>query len=852
MNARPIAQLGIVLFACCLFAPLRAQDPEPFLSYDFADESLDDFFVPEMSDFCAGPISMGTVTSEDEALLLTNDETFGNCLFSLHPDVVAANFPSSRNYSVRLRFNLVDNIELAVYLRARIGVDTDTDFADGELERGYAFTVFPEGGTIPFLPDGTLAIAEWSGCHTIIEHANWPNGTFGAGWSDPGFAIFADEWYWLELTVSGDDDGGPVTLTGKIWEDGEDAPEVPQLIVIDPNGLNHDEQTLAPEADVQLMFLTGADLDLNIPLLTTLIDDISITELEVACAGGLRCLANQATGEVDLSWSKGQRFEGTLELRRDGEVIAVPGPDDESFTDTPSDGAHVYELTVTADEGAGQAQCNATFSCRAIVATGALFFDDFNAYRGDADLMAAGWDPVDVNDPVENATFTVTNPAGRANPPTSNGTPTFGRFLISDSDAASGSNPTGSGMSHDVWSPTFSCEGTDTVWLHADVFLELNNNGRCVFDVDVTTDGGDTWENVFRRVAPARWNPGWEPLVTFDNADNLFGLLDIDISAQAAGESEVRLRFRHFEPNDDWWVAIDNVRVDSTPTLGGDVVVLATESFDDWPPDDWEVESLDDEFAPWDVLDECGISLPNSDPPEFPDATDGRSLHHLDESFALVSSYCSGFDENELLLTPPLDCSELQGVYLHFESDVLTVDGGLAIEEVLLSLDGGETYEAEPIFSYQAGGGGYEDTEVYYNEFVLSIPRAVGESDVVIAFHYQAPGGEASFWAIDNVQVTADGPPGTRYVRADVNADGTGDLSDAVFLLSFLFLGGAPPSCDKSADSNDSASVDLSDAVFVLNHLFSGGPAPPEPFGECGLDPTEDGLDCVSFPPCEG
>ena len=45
--------------------------------------------------------------------------------------------------------------------------------------------------------------------------------------------------------------------------------------------------------------------------------------------------------------------------------------------------------------------------------------------------------------------------------------------------------------------------------------------------------------------------------------------------------------------------------------------------------------------------------------------------------------------------------------------------------------------------------------------------------------------------------------------------------------------------------------VDIADAITILGYLFAGsGPLPP-PFAECGIDPTDDTLDCVSFTPCE-
>ena len=68
----------------------------------------------------------------------------------------------------------------------------------------------------------------------------------------------------------------------------------------------------------------------------------------------------------------------------------------------------------------------------------------------------------------------------------------------------------------------------------------------------------------------------------------------------------------------------------------------------------------------------------------------------------------------------------------------------------------------------------------------------------------------------------------------DTNADGEQNLTDAVFVLDFLFGGGDEPPCAKSADADDSGSVDLTDPVFLLKCLVAGGQPPPAPFPECG------------------
>jgi hypothetical protein len=96
-----------------------------------------------------------------------------------------------------------------------------------------------------------------------------------------------------------------------------------------------------------------------------------------------------------------------------------------------------------------------------------------------------------------------------------------------------------------------------------------------------------------------------------------------------------------------------------------------------------------------------------------------------------------------------------------------------------------------------------------------------------------------------------DGGSGTEFRRGDANADGKVDISDGVFILGYLFLGGSPPQCLDAADADDSGEIVITDAIYVLNHLFVGGLAPPPPYPECGEDPTEDGVDCAAFAPCQ-
>ncbi|HOP06480.1 MAG TPA: hypothetical protein PLF13_04225 [candidate division Zixibacteria bacterium] len=69
-------------------------------------------------------------------------------------------------------------------------------------------------------------------------------------------------------------------------------------------------------------------------------------------------------------------------------------------------------------------------------------------------------------------------------------------------------------------------------------------------------------------------------------------------------------------------------------------------------------------------------------------------------------------------------------------------------------------------------------------------------------------------------------------IRGDINHDGGGpDISDLVYLVSYMFSGGPEPPCNTpyymEADINgDTTGPDISDLVYVVTYMFSGGPAP--------------------------
>ena len=90
----------------------------------------------------------------------------------------------------------------------------------------------------------------------------------------------------------------------------------------------------------------------------------------------------------------------------------------------------------------------------------------------------------------------------------------------------------------------------------------------------------------------------------------------------------------------------------------------------------------------------------------------------------------------------------------------------------------------------------------------------------------------------------------TAFNRGDGNDDGILDISDAVTVLSCLFEGVLCPTCLDAADCNDDGAINTSDAVCVLGCVFGSGKCPDPPFPGCGVDETEDELDCAANTSC--
>ncbi len=148
--------------------------------------------------------------------------------------------------------------------------------------------------------------------------------------------------------------------------------------------------------------------------------------------------------------------------------------------------------------------------------------------------------------------------------------------------------------------------------------------------------------------------------------------------------------------------------------------------------------------------------------------------------------------------------------------------------------------------------GGDERRIVHPEGGMLFLTDSGGILDAV-NYGEALPGYSHGIYPQDGVEWSLLGQPspgelnGSEYfLRADGNADLSVDMGDAIFAL-FVLFGSLTASCPDSVDIDDTGELDITDPIFLLTYLFLEGPPPPHPFPELGADPTEDGLDCPGY-----
>ncbi len=64
------------------------------------------------------------------------------------------------------------------------------------------------------------------------------------------------------------------------------------------------------------------------------------------------------------------------------------------------------------------------------------------------------------------------------------------------------------------------------------------------------------------------------------------------------------------------------------------------------------------------------------------------------------------------------------------------------------------------------------------------------------------------------------------YLSGDADNNGVVNISDAVYMVTYIFSGGAAPIPTIAGDADCNGIITISDVVYLINFIFSGGPAP--------------------------
>jgi len=99
---------------------------------------------------------------------------------------------------------------------------------------------------------------------------------------------------------------------------------------------------------------------------------------------------------------------------------------------------------------------------------------------------------------------------------------------------------------------------------------------------------------------------------------------------------------------------------------------------------------------------------------------------------------------------------------------------------------------------------------------------------VQIRFSFLSDNDAAQFegWYIDDIEVIPNQP---NSICGDCNGDSSVNVSDVVYLINYLYIGGPEPFPLPSGDVNCDSGINISDVVYLINYLFIGGPPPSCP-----------------------
>ncbi|MCP4345308.1 MAG: hypothetical protein GY795_07255, partial [Desulfobacterales bacterium] len=278
----------------------------------------------------------------------------------------------------------------------------------------------------------------------------------------------------------------------------------------------------------------------------------------------------------------------SVELVQDTEysfIVNPAGYESETHAVTSGSGSAVEDFALIAD-------------CTAPGYAEPVFFEYFNSCE-----LPEGWEIVNA----ENEKWRFDNPDNIGNK--TGGTGCFANMGIPYKFFDS--------MSAELRTPSIDCSDLQSVLLSFKYDFKTYPDGT-VIDVDISDDFGKTWDNVWQRAG-----------------DNDSGTAKIDISSQAAGKSDVMIRFNYNKKSTGYWWQLDDVKIlsckkpDSGSLVVGHVYDASSQDFIDGVA----------------VEDEQGYTAFTSPTPEDPNIDDGFYISYLPSGSHSLSALREPYDK---------------------------------------------------------------------------------------------------------------------------------------------------------------------------------------------------------------
>jgi hypothetical protein len=183
----------------------------------------------------------------------------------------------------------------------------------------------------------------------------------------------------------------------------------------------------------------------------------------------------------------------------------------------------------------------------------------------------------------------------------------------------------------------------------------------------------------------------------------------------------------------------------------------------------------------------------------------------------------------------------VSGLYLFEDTTTMVlIDNDIIIGE--LTYTEGDVSPLYEIWFFGESTGLYQPDTTYYSLAVETTDESVataqveGNWDIIVTANQ--PGmthliihlllnGE-DYYVFLPITINID----PAYIVGDANADGNINVSDAVHIINYVFVGGQEPQPFESGDSNCDGSVNVSDAVMIINYVFVEGNTPGDPDGD--------------------